>query len=67
VLAAEELPGVPEDDMSTQNGQRKHGTTRGLPRRRREEYRHTATATGISPLSGEIGLCLRVGRMGPNK
>ena len=46
--AAEELPGVPEDDMSTQNGQRKHGTTRGLPRRRRQQYRRTAKATGIS-------------------
>ena len=66
MLAAEELPGVPEDDMSTQNGQRKHGTTRGLPRRRRQEPTHS-DGNRYKPLSGEIGLCLRVGRMGPNK
>ena len=44
--------------MSTQNGQRKHGTTRGLPRRRRQEYRHTAMATGISRLAAKSG-CAR--------
>ncbi len=32
--AAEELPGVSEGDMSIEDNQRKHGTTRGSPRRR---------------------------------
>jgi len=64
VVAAEELPGVPEDDMSTQNGQRKHGTTRGLPRRRREEYRHTATATGISRSAAKSGCACEWGGWG---
>ena len=41
-------------------GQRKRGTTRRSPRR-------SVHSEGISykPLSGEIGMCLRVGRMGP--
>src|ERR1700692_1287703 len=40
-------------------GQRKRGTTRRSPRR-------SMHSEGISykPLSGEIGMCLRVGRMG---
>ena len=38
-----ELPGVGEDGMSGRNGQRKLGTTRGLPRRSR-----TAKASRIS-------------------
>jgi hypothetical protein len=63
VLAAEELSGVPEDDMSTQNGQRKHGTTRGLPRCRRE-YRHTATATGISRSAAKSGCACEWGGWG---
>jgi hypothetical protein len=33
VQAADELPGVVGDDMSGRNKQRKHGTTRGSPRR----------------------------------
>src|SRR4029077_9349324 len=33
VLAAVELPGVVEGDMLRQNGQRKHGTAPGPPRR----------------------------------
>jgi hypothetical protein len=43
-------------------GQRKRGTTRRSPRR-------SVHSEGISykPLSGEIGMCLRVGRMGPIK
>src|SRR6266853_4084565 len=42
--------------------QRKRGTTRRSPRR-------SVHSEGISykPLSGEIGMCLRVGRMGPVK
>ncbi len=56
--AADGLPGVVEDDMSRRNGQRKLGTTRGSPRRSR-----TAKASHISR-SGEIAVCLRVGRMG---
>src|SRR6267378_855593 len=42
------------------DGQRKRGTTRRSPRR-------SVHSEGISykPLSGEIGMCLRVGRMGP--
>ena len=35
MCAANEVPGVVESDMSRQNGQRKHGTTRGSPRRSR--------------------------------
>jgi hypothetical protein len=58
VLAAEEIPGVPEDDMSTQNSQRKHGTTRGLPRRQRQEQGRTAMATRISRLAAKSG-CAR--------
>jgi hypothetical protein len=34
VHAADELPGVSEGDMSIEDNQRKHGTTRGSPRRR---------------------------------
>jgi len=60
--AAGGLPGVGEGDMSKKNGQRKHGTTRGSPRRSR-----TAKAARISLQEGEIVLCLRVGRMGSNK
>ena len=41
-----ELPGVGEDGMSGRNGQRKLGTTRGLPRRSR-----TAKASRISRLA----------------
>ncbi len=59
--AADGLPGVVEDGMSRRNGQRKLGTTRGSPRRSR-----TAKAARISR-EGEVGLCLRVGRMGPIK
>ncbi len=33
VQAADELPGVVEDDMPGRSRQRKHGTTRGSPRR----------------------------------
>jgi hypothetical protein len=41
-------------------GQRKRGTTRRSPRR----SVHSADIS-YKPLSGEIGMCLRVGRMGP--
>ena len=54
-----ELPGVGEDGMSGRNGQRKLGTTRGLPRRSR-----TAKASRISRNVGEVAMCPRVGRMG---
>src|ERR1700730_14184896 len=43
VRAAVELPGVVEGDMLRQNGQRKHGTTPGSPRRTR-----TAKASHIN-------------------
>jgi hypothetical protein len=43
VHATVELPGVAEDDMLRQNGQRKHGTTPGSPRRTR-----TAKASHIN-------------------
>ena len=54
-----EFSGVVEDCMSGRNVQRKLGTTRGSPRRSR-----TAKASRIR-LTGEIAVCLRVGRMGP--
>ena len=41
----DELPGVVEGDMSRRNGLRKHGTTRGSPRRSR-----TAKASCILPI-----------------
>ena len=41
--AAGELPGVSDDDMPRRNDWRKHGTTRGSPRRTR-----TAKASRIS-------------------
>ena len=53
-----ELPGVEEGGMSGRNGQRKPGTARGSLRRSR-----TAKASHISRLSGELAMCLRVGRM----
>jgi hypothetical protein len=64
VHAADELPGVLEDDMSIKNGQRKHGTTRGSPRRRSMTH-----SEGISykPQCGEVEMCPQVGRMGPIK
>jgi len=48
--------------MLRRNGQRKRGTTRRSPWR-------SVHSEGIlyKPLSGEIGMCLRVGRMGPIK
>ena len=45
--AAEELPGVSEGDMSIEDSQRKHGTTRGSPRRWRFRPR-TARASRIN-------------------
>ncbi len=46
--------------MPRRDVQRKHGTTRGSPRRSR-----TAKASRISRRDGEIVMCPRVGRMGP--
>ena len=46
--AANEVPGVAESNMSRQNGQRKHGTTRGSPRRSR-----TAKASRITSYAGK--------------
>ena len=46
MCATDGLPGVEEDDMLTKNGQRKHGTTRGLPRP--GSFGGTAKASGIS-------------------
>jgi hypothetical protein len=43
VHAADELPGVSEDDVPIKIEQRKHGTTHGSPRRKR-----TARASRIS-------------------
>src|SRR4051795_5821828 len=45
-MTMSELPGVTEDGMSGENGQRKPGTTRGSPRRSR-----TAKASRISRLA----------------
>jgi hypothetical protein len=59
--AVDELSGVHEDGMPRMNGQRKHGTSRRLLRRKR-----TAKASRISR-KGEIVMCRRVGQMGPNK
>jgi len=53
--AADELPGVPEGDMSKQEGQRKHGTTRGSPRRRSLVH---SEGSAYKPLCGEVALCL---------
>ena len=54
-----DLPGDIEGGMPGRNTQRKHGTTRGSPRRSR-----TAKASLISRIDGEIAMCPRVGRMG---
>jgi len=58
VRATDELPGVEEGDVTIKTAQRKHGTTRGSPRR-------DTHSEGISykPQSGEIEMCRRVGRM----
>jgi hypothetical protein len=66
VRAADGLSGVIEDDMSGRNGQRKHGTTRGSPRRSR-----TAKAPRITGFAGksrrahEWGAWGRVSEDGP--
>jgi len=49
VRAAVELPGVAEGDMLRQNGQRKHGTTPGSPRRTR-----TAKASHINRSAAKL-------------
>ena len=56
------LPGVIEGGMSGKNGQRKLGTTRGSPRRSRN-----SEGIAYKPPSGEVAMCLRVGRMGSIK
>src|SRR5689334_16711866 len=48
VFAVDGIPGVIEDDMSRKNGQRKHGTSRGLPR-----PSGTAKASGITGSAGK--------------
>jgi len=62
VHAADGLPGVSEDEVPIKTVQRKHGTTRGSPRR-------DTDSEGISykPRGGEIKMCRRVGRMGSIK
>jgi hypothetical protein len=60
--AADWFPGVSEGDMPTKNSQRKHGTTRGSPRRRKVSAHSEDNA--YKPLCGEVALCLREGRMG---
>lgn len=62
VHAADELPGVSEDDVPRRTGQRKHGTTRGSPRR--NTYSEDIS---YKPQGGEIEVCRRVGRMGSIK
>jgi hypothetical protein len=63
VHAADEHPGVPEGDMSIENGQRKLGTTRWSPRSQKGHSEGSA----YKSFCGEVVLCRRVGRMGPNK
>jgi hypothetical protein len=50
VHAADGIPGVVEDDMSRRNMQRKHGTTRGSPRRT-----STAKASCINRAAAKSG------------
>ena len=57
--AADELSGVPEGDMSTKNAQRKHGTTRGSPRRSR-----TAKTSRISRCAAKSRCACKWGRWG---
>ena len=59
VQAAEELPGVSEDDMSIEDNQRKHGTSRGSPRRQR-----TARASRISRSAVKSGCAHKWGGWG---
>ena len=54
-----DLPGDIEYGMSGRNPQQKLGNTRGSPKRSR-----TAKASSTSRRNGEIGVSLRVGRMG---
>ena len=50
--------------MPVENDQRKHGSTPGSPRRRGRTHSEGIT---YKPLVGEVGMCLGVGRMGPDK
>ena len=59
VKAADELPGVPEDDMSIKDSQRKHGTSCGWPRRKR-----TARASRISRRAVKSGCAHKWGGWG---
>jgi len=65
VQAADELPGIPEDNMSTPKANESTEPLVGS--------RHGAHALmhsediSYKPLRGEVELCLRVGRMGSIK
>ena len=62
--AADELPGVPKDDML-----RQHANESTEPLVGRLDARDRAHSEGIAykPLCGEVAMCRRVGRMGPIK
>ena len=61
VHAAVELPGVAEGDMLRQNGQRKHGTTSGSPRRTRTaKASHINRAAAKLRCAPEWGACGRI-------
>jgi hypothetical protein len=67
VQAADELPGVPEGDMSIKNGQRKLGTTHWSPRSPRDTARAARISRSAvkSRCAGEWGAWGRVSEDGP--
>jgi hypothetical protein len=66
VQAADELPGIPEDNRSTQNANESTEPLVGSLGIGAHALMHSE-AISYKPPSGEVELCLRVGRMGSIK
>ena len=64
--AADELPGIPEDNMSTQNANESTEPLVGCLGIGAQALMHSEDIS-YKPLCGEVELCLRVGRMGSIK
>jgi hypothetical protein len=66
VQAADELPGIPEDNMSTQKANESTEPLVGCLGMEAHALMHSEDIS-YKPLRGEVELCLRVGRMGSIK
>jgi hypothetical protein len=66
VQAADELPGIPEDNMSTPKANESTEPLVGRLGMGAHALMHSEDIS-YKPLRGEVELCLRVGRMGSIK